>query len=234
MFRHTEQQRSKQATSRQGQAQQERMVQIEVDGVARHARLALPRLAIGVALFVQGSDRSGARSEALAPALREAGIGTLRPDLLSEYEEKEYYTRFDIALLARRLGAAFDWLRQEEDTRALPLGIAGAGTGAAAALLLAAWRGAQVAALVSYDGRPDMAGRGALDKVRAPTLLLVGNLDQDVLGLNRMAFSAMHCDKQLQVVMGAGQHFDQPEGLATASLLATDWFSRHFAGRAGR
>lgn len=210
-------------------------VRIKADGVQMEGLLELPGQPLGIVLFAHGSgsSRHSPRNRAVARVLRDAGIGTLLLDLLSAQEEQDYTTRFDITLLSQRLGQACDWVRQYGPTRALQLGLFGASTGAAAALQLAAGRGTGIAAVVSRGGRPDMAGRHALDKVRAPTLLIVGARDHDVLGLNQTAYTALHCDKRLDIVAGAGHLFEEPGALDVVAALARDWFVQHFTRRPG-
>lgn len=211
------------------------LVHIPVDDVHIEGMLELPSEPQGIVLFAHGSgsSRHSPRNMAVARALQDAGIGTLLLDLLSAQEDQDYYTRFDITLLTRRLGQACDWVRLYGSTRALQLGLFGASTGAAAALQLAAERGTGIAAVVSRGGRPDMAGRHALDKVRAPTLLIVGERDHDVLGLNQTAYTALHCDKRLDVIGGAGHLFEEPGTLDAVAALARDWFTQHFTRRPG-
>ena len=213
----------------------EEQIVITSDGARMEGAFALPDQASGIVLFAHSGPggRSSMPDTRIAGRLREAGIGTLLIELLEAQEEKDYYTRFDITLLTQRLDQAAEWLRRSEVTRALPLGLFGASTGAAAACQLAAWRGNGIAAVVSLGGRVDMTGRQALDKVRAPTLLIVGGLDHDVVGLNRMAFSALHCDKQLEVINGAGHLFEEAGALDAAIALTRDWFTHHFNGRSG-
>ncbi|HAT31632.1 MAG TPA: hydrolase [Janthinobacterium sp.] len=211
---------------------EEQLVSIEGDAVHMDGALELPDMPIGVVLFAYGSDRLNPGNGEILAELRHAGMGTLLLDLLSAEEEKDYYTRFDMTLLTQRLAKAADCLAQSERTRGLPLGLFGSGSGAAAALQLAAWRGADIAAVVTRGGRPDLAGRQTLDKVRAPTLLIVGGLDNDILDLNRMAFTALHCDKQLEVINGASSQFGEAGALQAAAVLARSWFTQHFSGRA--
>ena len=168
----------------------------------------------------------------MAALLNEARIGTLLVDLLTRDEEEiDLLTRehrFDIELLARRLIAAIDWLRS--GARApLPIGLFGASTGAAAALVAAAARPDEVAAVVSRGGRPDLAG-SALPQVRAPTLLIVGGADMQVLELNRRALDLLReAVKRLVVVPGATHLFEEPGALDEVARLAADWFSHHLA-----
>jgi putative phosphoribosyl transferase len=161
--------------------------------------------------------------------LREAGIGSLLLDLLTTDEDRFYDTRFDIGLLTRRLRDAADWLSEQEASAGLPLGLFGASTGAAAALQLAATPIVPVAAVVSRGGRPDLAGADALRAVAAPTLLIVGGDDHDVVALNRQALALLNCEKDLVIVAGAGHLFEEPGSLEEVARLAADWFAGHFA-----
>jgi dienelactone hydrolase len=194
--------------------------------------LVLPDSASGVVVFAHGSGsgRHSPRNRQVASKLNEAGFGTLLMDLLTaEEDELDRITaehRFNIPLLAERLTAAIEWLRQGEEGT-LPIGIFGASTGAAAALVAAAKRPDGVAAVVSRGGRPDLAGP-ALARVRAPTLLIVGGADHVVLELNRRALEQVQTKKQLVVVPGAGHLFEEPGALEQVAALAADWFSSHF------
>ncbi|HYD94989.1 MAG TPA: alpha/beta hydrolase [Noviherbaspirillum sp.] len=191
--------------------------------------LELPPDPVGVVLFAHGSgsSRFSPRNNAVAGALRNARIGTLLVDLLTPQEDQTYRTRFDIALLTQRLQLAAERLHTLPRTRALPIGLFGASTGAAAALRLAAAQGSEIAAVVSRGGRPDMAGLPALNKVAAPTLLIVGSLDTAVIELNQIAYAALHCAKRLEIVRGAGHLFEENGKLEAVSALAGDWFLRH-------
>jgi len=191
--------------------------------------LDLPDGASGVVLFAHGSgsSRFSPRNNFVASVLRQAGIGTLLMDLLTAEEERTYSTRFDIALLTERLGLAADWLATAHGSAGLPLGLFGASTGAAAALQLAALRPQGVGAVVSRGGRPDLAGQVALARVRAPTLLLVGSLDSDVIELNESAYAMMHCTKRLDVVPGASHLFEESGTLQEVARLAGNWFRQH-------
>jgi putative phosphoribosyl transferase len=190
--------------------------------------LHLPEQAAGVVLFAHGSgsSRYSPRNRFVASVLGEAGLGTLLFDLLTAGEEADRANVFDTGLLARRLSAATGWLRSRAGAAGLPVGYFGASTGAAAALLAAAEPGADVAAVVSRGGRPDLAG-AALGSVRAPTLLIVGGDDLAVLDLNRRAQAALRCENELAVVPGAGHLFDEPGTLAEAAALARGWFTGH-------
>jgi len=193
--------------------------------------LELPAQPVGVVLFAHGSgsSRMSPRNNQVAAELREARMGTLLMDLLTPVEDHDVKSRFDIALLTRRLDMAANFLRGHDIAGSLPLGLFGASTGAAAALQLAAMRGAEVAAVVSRGGRPDLAGPPALAKVSAPTLLIVGGLDDVVIELNRMAYDAMQCEKRLDIVPGATHLFEEPGTLDKVAELATAWFASHFS-----
>jgi len=190
--------------------------------------------ATGVVLFAHGSGsgRHSPRNQLVAATLGQAGLATLLLDLLSVGEEAADRAggrlRFDVGLLAGRLQAAMDWLGGEPRTRALPLGLFGASTGAAAALLAAAARPGEVAAVVSRGGRPDLAGP-ALERVRAPTLLVVGGRDEQVLALNRAARERLAGVAELEVVPGATHLFEEPGALERVAGLARDWFGRWLA-----
>lgn len=201
--------------------------------------LALPAGARGVVAFAHGSgsSRRSPRNRQVAAALNEAGFGTLLFDLLTPQEavidERTAELRFDVALLGRRMTGAVDWLRSELQTRSLPLGLFGASTGAAAALLAAADRPDAVAAVVSRGGRPDLAG-AALGRVRAPVLLIVGGNDPIVIELNRQAQGALPAGAALRIVLGATHLFEEPGALEEVVRLASDWFGRHLLAAPSR
>ncbi len=201
----------------------------QVEGV-----LALPPDPDGIVLFAHGSgsSRHSPRNQAVANTLRTAGLGTLLMDLLSEDEDYDTSRRFDIHLLAHRLSLAADWLQDHADTAHLALGLFGASTGAAAALALAASRPGDVAAVVSRGGRPDLAGADVLRSVRAPTLLVVGELDAEVVILNHHAYQQLGAEKHMDIVPGATHLFAEPGCLDTVASLASRWFVRHLAGGA--
>jgi pimeloyl-ACP methyl ester carboxylesterase len=194
--------------------------------------LVVPESALGVVLFAHGSgsSRHSPRNRLVAETLNQWAIGTLLLDLLTPAEEEaDRLTgahRFDIDLLARRLVAALDWLR-DVASGSPPTGLFGASTGAAAALVAAAERPDDVAAVVSRGGRPDLAG-AALWRVRAPTLLIVGGRDEVVLELNRQALALLSAEEELVVVPGATHLFEEPGALETVAELAADWFRLHF------
>jgi dienelactone hydrolase len=200
------------------------------------ADVSLPPDPVGVVLFAHGSgsSRLSPRNRQVAAALQGAGLGTVLMDLLTAEEEeadsRTGHLRFDIGLLAQRLTAAVDWATNRDWGGGRGLGLFGASTGAAAALVAAARRPEEVGAVVSRGGRPDLAGR-ELESVRAPTLLIVGGNDPVVLKLNREALSRLRVEKDLVVVPGATHLFEEPGALDEVSRLAADWFVAHLRGR---
>jgi putative phosphoribosyl transferase len=200
-------------------------------GPARLAgHLSTPGGGAGMVVFAHGSgsSRRSARNRFVADVLATAGLGTLLFDLLTAEEEQDRANVFDIGLLASRLGAVTRWMREQPGLAGARVGYFGASTGAAAALWAAAEPGGEVAAVVSRGGRPDLAMR-RLAAVRAPTLLIVGALDDVVLGLNREAQRRLRCENQLAVVPGASHLFEEPGTLERAAGLARDWFTRYLA-----
>lgn len=189
--------------------------------------LTLPSGATGLVLFAHGSgsSRHSPRNRFVAEWLNEGRLATLLIDLLDPAEDRHNpQARFDIALLAERLLAIITWLGEQPDTQALPLGLFGASTGAAAALDAAA-QSDTVKAVVSRGGRPDLAAN--LAAVRAPVLLIVGSADPVVLELNRSALAALRCKKALEVIPGAGHLFEEPGALEQVAALALDWFVQY-------
>ncbi|HEY4501934.1 MAG TPA: dienelactone hydrolase family protein [Candidatus Paceibacterota bacterium] len=207
----------------------EKEIHIKTDGVVLEGILSVPEGASGIVLFVHGSgsSRFSPRNTFVAKELQKAGIATLLIDLLTEKEDKIYETRFDIGLLTERLGRVFRWLGNEPGTKDLAVGLFGASTGAAAALMLAAMFGKGVAAMVSRGGRPDLAMK-ELGKVEAPTLLIVGGEDHGVIELNERAFAALRCEKKLEIVPGATHLFEESGALERVADLAAEWFARFF------
>ena len=199
--------------------------------------LVVPPSARGVVLFAHGSgsSRHSPRHKQVAAALQRAGYGTLLMDLLTEAEEqvdaRSRELRFDIGLLAGRLTEAADWLGRAEGTAGLPLATFGASTGAAAALITAADRPDRVGAVVSRGGRPDLAG-DALGQVRAPTLLVVGGADSQVLQLNRDAAARLTAEHEIAVVPGATHLFAEPGALEQVIDRTVDWLNRWLGSRA--
>jgi pimeloyl-ACP methyl ester carboxylesterase len=202
---------------------------VAADGVALPGELRLPPSAGSVVVFAHGSgsSRLSPRNIQVARRLNDAGLGTLLFDLLTEGEALDRANVFNVSLLARRLRAARQRLREEPETESLPVGYFGASTGAAAALWAAAEYGADVRAIVSRGGRPDLAG-SRLELVRAPTLLIVGGGDEVVLELNERALTHLRaCEHELAVVPGATHLFEEPGALERVAELASDWFTRH-------
>jgi pimeloyl-ACP methyl ester carboxylesterase len=190
-------------------------------------QLSLPEPVHGLVLFAHGSgsSRLSPRNRFVAGVLQESWLGTLLFDLLTEQEAADRVNVFDIGLLAERLEAAIRFVALRAQTAALPLGLFGASTGAAAALVAAAHEH-RVQAIVSRGGRPDMAN-GALGRVTVPTLLIVGGHDEEVLALNQLALERLSSEKQLAVVPGATHLFEEPGTLEEAARLAAEWFARH-------
>ena len=203
-------------------------VEIPVDSRKLSGTLTLPHNANGLVLFAHGSgsSRRSPRNQFVAGILHDAGIGTLLFDLLEELEADDRTNVFDIKMLAQRLEAAAAWAHQQRDTGKLPLGYFGASTGAAAALVAAARQRASVAAVVSRGGRPDLAS-DFLPQVEAPTLLIVGGHDYQVVELNRQALGRLRCEKELTLVRGATHLFEEPGALMQVAMLASAWFERY-------
>jgi pimeloyl-ACP methyl ester carboxylesterase len=206
----------------------ERQVQIPAGPVQLAGELALPDHATGLVAFAHGSgsSRFSPRNRSVAHTIRQAGLGTLLFDLLTEEESQDRANVFDMNLLAERLLAATRWAVQDPDTRALRLGYFGASTGAGAALIAAARAPDRIGAVVSRGGRPDLAGDW-LPKVQAPTLLIVGGFDATVVGLNQAALERLGGPKRLAIVPGATHLFEEPGTLEQVSRLASDWFSHY-------
>ncbi len=203
-------------------------VQIPIGALRLEGELTIPPETTGIVLFAHGSgsSRLSPRNQFVAQVLQRAGVGTLLFDLLTEDEALNRSLVFDIDLLSRRLGSATEWLRAQELPGPMRLGYFGASTGAAAALQAAAEKGPEISAIVSRGGRPDLA-EGYLDRVTAPTLLIVGELDWQVLELNRMAFDLLQTEKDLVIVPGATHLFEEPGALEEVARLATDWFKKY-------
>jgi putative phosphoribosyl transferase len=197
------------------------------DPIALPGRLCLPAPPVGLVLFAHGSgsSRHSPRNAFVASVLHESWLGTLLFDLLTEQEATDRVNVFDVELLAERLLLAVRYVAELEATRHLPLGLFGASTGGAAALVAAA-REPRIGAVVSRGGRPDLAGR-RLMAVRCPTLLVVGENDADVLRLNEQAFERLDCEKRLTIVPGAAHLFEEPGTLDEAARLAAEWFAKH-------
>jgi putative phosphoribosyl transferase len=206
--------------------------EIPAGQVSLGAEIVVPEPANGVVAFAHGSgsSRHSARNQYVAAALQSAGLATVLVDLLTSDEEgldvRTGELRFDIALLASRVLSVADWLVEHPPTAGLGVGLFGASTGAAAALVAAASRPISVQAVVSRGGRPDLAG-DALRKVHQPTLLIVGGNDNVVIDLNRQALRDLPTETRLEVVPGATHLFPEPGTLQQVAQLATGWFVRH-------
>jgi pimeloyl-ACP methyl ester carboxylesterase len=209
-----------------------RLIQIPAGSVALEGELAVPPNAEGLVIFAHGSgsSRHSPRNHFVAQLLRKAGLGTLLFDLLTAGEGHEEsagaHLRFNIGLLTQRLACAAHWVADEDEARHLGLGFFGASTGAAAALVAAADLGKTIGAVVSRGGRPDLAGN-ALRRLEVPTMLIVGERDQEVLELNEEAYEMLDCEKVLTVVPRATHLFEEPGALEEVARLASEWFLEH-------
>lgn len=207
-------------------------VRIAADDIFLHGDLQVPRDARGVVVFVHGSgsSRFSPRNRHVAQELNKHGLATLLLDLLTDEEQRidseTMQYRFDVSLLARRSILAASWVRRQPETTRLPIGLFGASTGAAAALITAAALKDEIAAVVSRGGRPDLA-EDALRGAKAPTLLIVGGEDKTVLDLNKKAAARMACVNELRVVSGATHLFEEPGALEKVASLAAEWFVTH-------
>ncbi len=210
----------------------ERPVRISLGRSTLDGDLRVPAGVQGVVLFAHGSgsSRHSPRNRYVAGVLNDGGLATLLMDLLTREEEaadaRSGHLRFDIRLLADRLGVATEWLAQNPATRALRIGYFGSSTGGGAALVAAADRPDAVRAVVSRGGRPDLAGP-ALARVKAPTLLIVGGNDVPVIAMNREALAQLKAEKELAIVPGATHLFEEPGTLQEVARMARDWFTRH-------
>lgn len=210
---------------------------IPIDGITLEGNLAIPESARGIVAFAHGSgsSRHSPRDRFGAEKLQDSGFATLLMDLLTAEEEvldeRTGALRFDIRFLAHRLIGATRWLQGRSGTAKLPIGYFGARTGAAAALVAAAGV-SETSAVVSRGGRPDLAG-GALGKVTAPTLLIVGADDTHVIDLNRRALRLIRTEKKLEIVPGATHLFEEPGALESVAELASSWLDAHLRASAG-
>lgn len=199
--------------------------------------LGAPQAAVGLVLFAHGSGsgRHSARNREVALRLHTAGFATLLFDLLTVAEQQRDSStrehRFDIALLTQRVELVTEWLVQQPAWRERPIGYYGASTGSAAVLIAAARLGHRIGAVVSRGGRPDLAGAAALAAVTAPTLLIVGGADPEVLAINEAALERLTCDKALHVIPAATHLFEERGAMASVAELAAQWFMQHLAAR---
>lgn len=204
-------------------------VTIKLERISLKGLLAIPDQAIGIVLFSHGSgsSRLSSRNNYVASVLQDEGMATLLFDLLTEQEDLNYETRFDIPLLTRRLIAVTEWIRKQAATKNLEISYFGASTGAASALGAAAYFGREIAAVVSRGGRPDLA-LNVLPSVTAPTLLLVGGRDQVVIGMNQQAFEKLPGVKGLEIIPGATHLFEEPGKLEEVARISANWFKKYF------
>jgi len=215
-----------------------RTEQIPSGQVLLEGELLVPVSATGVVLFAHGSgsSRHSPRNQFVARTIREAGVGTLLFDLLTQEEEtvdlRTRHLRFDIGLLAERLVDATNWIKRGPHTSHLRVGYFGSSTGGGAALVAAAAVGEAIGAVVSRGGRPDLAG-DALPKVKSPTLLIVGGLDYPVIRMNEDAYRQLRCEQELKIVPRATHLFEEPGTLEEVARLAADWFQRKLRAAVG-
>lgn len=204
-----------------------RAVHIVLKDVVLQGNLHEPEDASGLVVFSHGSGSSrwSPRNNYVAEYLHQKGLATLLFDLLTEQEDRVYETRFDIALLTRRLIGATHWIEKQRELVSLPLGYFGASTGAASALMAAAHFGNRIGAIVSRGGRPDMA-MDQLPAVTAPTLLIVGEWDHMVIELNKEAYAALTCKRKLEIIPGASHLFEEPGTLQEVAKSASRWFTK--------
>ena len=209
-------------------------MEIRVSDVLLEADLAAPSHAHGLVVLADGSgsSRANPRNRRVAAELNARGFVTLMLELLTEKEDRDRTAHFDIPLLAYRLHAGVQWSRAHAAGRELPFGLLGASSGAAAALMVAADRTGDIAAVVSWSGRPDLAGVQRLARVQAPTLLIAGGADDAVLYLNRIARAAMRATVELAVIPDATDRIEEPGALDHAAARAGDWFVRWLDGSA--
>jgi len=205
------------------------LVKISVNENLLIGELRIPEQAKGIVLFSHGSgsSRHSPRNKEVAKVLRQNSFATLLIDLLSEKEDAIYNNRFDIELLTDRLIHVIRWIDNFEETKELKIGLFGASTGAASALSAAVVLGDKIRAVVSRGGRPDLALR-VLPEVSSAVCLLVGSLDQPVIGMNEVSLNALNnaIDKELVIVSGASHLFEEPGKLQEVSELATSWFRK--------
>ena len=206
--------------------------QVVIGSLQLPGNLRVPIAATTLVIFAHGSgsSRFSPRNMVVAEALNAQGMGTLLFDLLTPDEEQDRANVFDIPLLAERLVEVVQWIDRQPELARLQLGLFGASTGAAAALVAAAELGSRIGAVVSRGGRPDLAGT-ALERVRAPTLLIVGGFDGAVIELNEQTFARLTGTKSLEIIPGATHLFPEPGAMEAVIVLATRWFSTHLSAR---
>ncbi|ESU21784.1 hypothetical protein FCR2A7T_02420 [Flavobacterium cauense R2A-7] len=201
---------------------------IRLASVTLKGDLIIPGGAFGIVVFSHGSgsSRFSTRNTFVAQFIRKHGMGSLLFDLLTEEEDQDYEKRFDIELLTQRLIEVTQWLQKTEVAKALPIGYFGASTGAASALGAAAYFGPMIKAVVSRGGRPDLAFT-VLPSVTAPTLLIVGGRDSEVIDLNQFAYENLSCIRQFEIVDGATHLFEEPGAMEQVADLAVSWFEHY-------
>jgi len=201
---------------------------VEVENVSLSGDLTMPENAIGLVIFSHGSgsSRFSPRNNFVAQQLQKHGLATFLFDLLTREEDKVYANRFNIELLANRLIQVTHWLHKQNELKKIPICYFGASTGAASALVAAAVLKDKIHAVVSRGGRPDMA-QGQLSRVLCPTLLLAGELDHEVISLNRLALEKIPGEKKLEIIDHATHLFEEPGTLEKVAELAADWFVKH-------
>lgn len=216
----------------------EKAIKLVVDGAPLEGDLVIPRKARGIVVFAHGSgsSRKSPRNKFVAGVMQETGLATLLFDLLTAKEEQidniTAQLRFDIEFLSRRLKGAVDWVARYKDTSSMNIGLFGASTGAAAALVTAAERPQTVKAVVSRGGRPDLAA-SYLARVKAPVLLIVGGLDTQVIELNQQAMEQLTSVKELSIVPGATHLFEEQGTLPQVADLAARWFAKYLGAPKG-
>lgn len=202
-------------------------VQVKIEDIELKGEIIIPLKATSLVIFAHGSGSNymSKRNETVAKILHQKNIGTLMINLLTEREDLQYRNRFDIELLTERLIKITEWAEKEKNEKNMSIGYFGASTGAAAALNAAA-KLSNISAVVSRGGRPDLASNH-LEEVEAPTLLIVGGLDYDVLKMNELAFKKLTCEKNLEVLQGATHLFEEHGMINKVAELAAKWFEKH-------
>ncbi len=205
--------------------EQDTLVHIALKDVVLEGSLKIPSNATGLVIFSHGSgsSRKSPRNNYVANTLQQMGMATLLFDLLTEMEDRIYENRFDMDKLTQRLIETTQWIQRQKLAQELPIGYFGASTGAASALRAAAFLGSGIKAVVSRGGRPDLA-LNELDRVKAPTLLIVGSWDTDVIKLNQKAYDALACIKELDIIPNAGHLFEEPGKLREVAEISANWF----------
>lgn len=204
------------------------LVKINLEGLSLEGNLSVPKNSVGIVLFSHGSgsSRHSPRNNYVAKILNEQKIATLLFDLLTEAEDSIYQNRFNIDLLTKRLIKVTNWVYNQKEIKDLPIAYFGASTGAASALRAAAFYGTGIKAVVSRGGRPDLAFE-ALEKVKAPTLLIVGGRDNVVIELNEKAYQKLQCERKLKIVPHATHLFQEPGKLGEVAQISAEWFLKH-------